>query len=161
MRIVYREDPPFEVVARKIRLLPPAYRNRVWGLGMVAVGRRYALRAKRRAPVSRTGKHRGALKKSLRARRVTRTWAGGARPRKGSAIVFSLTKYARYVEGVRFEGEAPPNATPQPFLLPAIRNDSAGTLRVFRRAVGSHLLETTRQLRAGRLSAARARLLRG
>ena len=158
MRIIYREDPPFEVVARKVRILPAAYRRRVWGLGMVAIGRHIAIKARRRAPKATKGKHRGALRKSIRAARVTRTWAGGVRPHKGSAIVFSLAKYARYVEGVVFEGETPPNAPPQPYLIPVIQKNKAAQLREFRRAVGSHLLETTRQIATGRLSAARARL---
>ena len=161
MRVRYRGDPPFSEVARKVRVLPYAYRRHVWGLGMVAVGRHIVLRAKRRAPVSKTGVNRGALKKSLRARRVDGTWPGGRRVPKGSAIVFSLAKYARYVEGARLAGESAPAADPQPYLIPAIEQDQSGQLRVFQRAVGTHFLRTSRQIGSGRISAATARLIRG
>ena len=164
MRITYRDDPPFELLARKIRVLPYAYRRQVYGIGHAAVAREVVKRARRKVAVSKTGARRGALKRSLRARRVTGHWRGGGfmtRVPRGEAIVFSLARYARYVEGFQLEGERPPNAKPQPYLRPAVTTNKAGLLRVYRRAVGSHFLETTRQLSTGRVSAMRLRLLRG
>jgi len=140
----------FEELELAMRRLPAAVTARVQGFGCRAMARVVADTARQLVP-ERTG----ALKASIRVRRVADRTAVGIRVAGAAAHVIAGGEGARHAHFVELGTS---RAMPRPFMARALRSRRAEQHRAFARACERAFARTVRQLATGTAPAVVQRL---